>query len=74
MQTTIIEYLRQKMIKTADEKGSLTAPEVIRISQQLDRFIVMIQRVNLTMRTNSKRNVFTFVRSSEPSRKYSVRL
>jgi hypothetical protein len=56
MQTTIVDYLRQKMMSTAEARGSLTHPDVIAISQQLDRFIVMLQRINLAMRTNPRGN------------------
>ncbi|CAM3734495.1 aspartyl-phosphate phosphatase Spo0E family protein [Alicyclobacillus pomorum] len=40
----IVEFLRRKMVKMAEKKGSLTHPEVLAISQQLDRFIVKMQR------------------------------
>lgn len=73
MQTTIIEYLRDKMIKTADEKGSLTHPDVIEISQQLDRFIVMLQCINLALRTNTQRNGLAVLQPLETTGKHLVR-
>ena len=72
MQTTIIEYLRNKMIKTAESKGSLTHPEVIEVSQQLDRFIVRLQRINLAMRTNAEWNGLTIRQSFETAGKHFV--
>lgn len=56
MGTTIVEYLRKKMILTAKEKGSLSHPDVIAVSQQLDRFITMVQRTSLTMRVDTHRD------------------
>lgn len=47
----IIEYLRRKMIHTAEAKGSLTHPEVVAISHQLDRFLVQVQRHRPVVRT-----------------------
>jgi hypothetical protein len=72
MQLTIIEYLREKMIRTAEQKGSLDHPDVIALSQHLDRFIVMLQRINLAMRTNPKRNSSTIIQPFETTGKYLV--
>ena len=41
----IPEYLRSKMISVAESVQSLTHPDVIAVSQQLDRYIVQAQRV-----------------------------
>ena len=38
-----IEELRNDMISVAEETGNLCDPEVIRISQQLDEWIVLAQ-------------------------------
>jgi len=40
----LVEYLRRKMIRTADEKGSFSHPDVIAISQKLDMYLVQAQR------------------------------
>ena len=40
---TTIEELRYDMISIAEETGNLCDPEVIRISQQLDEWIVIAQ-------------------------------
>ena len=72
MRTTLIEYLREEMIRTAEDRESLTHPDVLAISQQLDRFIVMLQRINLTMRTNPERNGSTIVQPFETTGKYLV--
>jgi Spo0E like sporulation regulatory protein len=74
MYRTIIEYLRAKMIRTAEKRGSLTHPDVVAISQYLDQFIVMVQRRRLTTRTYTKRNVFSIVRPMKSSRKHFVSL
>jgi hypothetical protein len=47
----IIEYLRRKMIRTAEIQGSLTHPDVVAVSQQLDRFLVQVQRNHSVTRT-----------------------
>ena len=73
MQATIVEYLREKMIQTAEEKGSLAHPDVIAISQRLDRFIVMLQRINLTMRTHAEWNGSTVIKPLETTGKHLVR-
>ncbi|KPV41983.1 aspartyl-phosphate phosphatase Spo0E family protein [Alicyclobacillus ferrooxydans] len=41
----IPEYLRSKMIQVAEDVQSLTHPDVIAVSQQLDRYILQAQRV-----------------------------
>ncbi len=43
----ISEYLREKMIRVAEARQSLTHPEVVSVSQQLDRHILQAQRVLL---------------------------
>ena len=43
----ISEYLRKKMIRLAEARQSLTHPEVVSVSQQLDRHILQAQRVLL---------------------------
>jgi hypothetical protein len=40
-----VEILREKMIALALEKGSLLDEEVVAVSQQLDRELVMLQRL-----------------------------
>lgn len=40
----IVEYLRRKMVRTAEEKCSLSHPEVIAISKKLDKYILQAQR------------------------------
>jgi hypothetical protein len=72
MRTTFIEYLREEMIRTAEDRGSLTHPDVIMISQELDRFIVKLQRLNLTMCTDAERNSPTIVQPFETTSKYLV--
>ncbi|QQE77440.1 aspartyl-phosphate phosphatase Spo0E family protein [Alicyclobacillus sp. SO9] len=47
----IIEYLRRKMIRTAEVHGSLTHPEVVAVSEQLDLFLVQVQRNRSVTRT-----------------------
>ncbi|WAH38251.1 aspartyl-phosphate phosphatase Spo0E family protein [Alicyclobacillus dauci] len=51
METTIsvsiIEELRFAMINMAEQKGSLSDPEVVAISQQLDEWLVLAQQVAL---------------------------
>jgi hypothetical protein len=37
-----VNELRKKMILMAEEKGSLTHPEVVRISQRLDVLIMKV--------------------------------
>ncbi|QQE76958.1 aspartyl-phosphate phosphatase Spo0E family protein [Alicyclobacillus sp. SO9] len=41
----LIEHLRCKMIDLAHERGSLTHPEVIAVSEQLDDYIVKVQQL-----------------------------
>lgn len=72
MRITIIECVREEMIQTAEDRGSLTHPDVITVSQELDRLIVKLQRLNLTMRTNSERNSPTIVQPFETTSKYLV--
>lgn len=43
----ISDYLREKMIRVAEVRQSLTHPEVVSVSQQLDRHILQAQRVLL---------------------------
>lgn len=40
----IEDYLRRKMIATAEMKGALSDPEVIKVSQQLDKFLSQAQQ------------------------------
>lgn len=56
---TIIEHLRGKMIRLAEQRGSLAHPEVVAVSQQLDGFIVVLQRQQLTMEHDSVVGVST---------------
>jgi len=68
----MIEYLKHKMVCVAEEKGSLTHPDVVAISQRLDLFLVQVQRSRLAAYTNPKRNV-SFVRQTFKSgSKYPV--
>ncbi|MFD1675599.1 Spo0E family sporulation regulatory protein-aspartic acid phosphatase [Alicyclobacillus fodiniaquatilis] len=41
-----VEHLRALLIKTAEERGSLTHPDVIVISQKLDRLLNEVQFKN----------------------------
>lgn len=41
----ISEYLRAKMVSMAVMRESLTHPDVVSLSQRLDRYIVQAQRV-----------------------------
>ncbi|MCL6453362.1 MAG: aspartyl-phosphate phosphatase Spo0E family protein [Alicyclobacillus sp.] len=43
--TSVIEYLRQKMIETAERAQSFTDPAVIAVSQRLDQFLVQEQQL-----------------------------
>lgn len=43
----MIEYLRGEMVQVAIDKGSLIDHHVLALSQQLDEFIVLIQRMHL---------------------------
>lgn len=50
---SVIEHLRSKMISVAIERGSLTHPDVIRVSEVLDRYLYQAQlerHVNNLMR------------------------
>lgn len=40
----IIEHLRSKMTQVAKDRGNLTHPDVVAISQRLDRFILLQQQ------------------------------
>lgn len=73
MDTTIVEYLQKKMIQAAEERGSLMHPDVIEISQQLDRFIVMAQRINLTMHAEAQRDSTPIAQALETRAKHLVR-
>ncbi len=42
--TKSIDVLRDTMIRIANEKGNLMAPEVIAISQELDKLLVLEQK------------------------------
>lgn len=39
-----IEGLRSEMIKVAERQGSLVDPQVVEISQRLDRLILLMQQ------------------------------
>jgi Spo0E like sporulation regulatory protein len=45
MLVSIEDYLRNKMIQTAQVKGILSDPEVVKVSQQLDNFLTQTQHV-----------------------------
>jgi hypothetical protein len=45
-----IEDLRQQMIDRAEETGNLLDSGVIRMSQQLDMFLVQLQRLRMQRR------------------------
>ncbi len=66
---SIIEYLRYKMIRIADERGSLTHPDVVTVSQQLDRFIVLTQQRQFTLGIYTKQDsasMLTFKNHHKP--------
>ncbi|MFB5189883.1 aspartyl-phosphate phosphatase Spo0E family protein [Alicyclobacillus fastidiosus] len=42
--TNVIDYLRDKMILRAESTGDLLHQDVIRLSQQLDQFLVQAQK------------------------------
>ncbi|MGB8954149.1 MAG: aspartyl-phosphate phosphatase Spo0E family protein [Tumebacillaceae bacterium] len=42
-----IERLREQMVMTAERQGSLVDAHVVAISQQLDAFIVQLQRLKM---------------------------
>ncbi|GLG01199.1 hypothetical protein Alches_12380 [Alicyclobacillus hesperidum subsp. aegles] len=44
----IIEYLRKKMIHMVETHRDFTNPDVVRISQRLDLFIVQAQKKGMT--------------------------
>ncbi|MGZ4030650.1 MAG: aspartyl-phosphate phosphatase Spo0E family protein [Tumebacillaceae bacterium] len=46
-----IEDLRQQMIDRAEETGNLLDSGVIRMSQQLDKFLVQLQRLRMQRRS-----------------------
>ncbi|MCF8567848.1 aspartyl-phosphate phosphatase Spo0E family protein [Alicyclobacillus tolerans] len=68
---TIVEYLRNKMIRMAENRGSLAHPDVIAVSQQLDNLIVHIQRRRLEVNTYPKLNI---MRNNPMNRHPSVRI
>jgi hypothetical protein len=70
----IVEHLREKMMRLAEERGSLTHPDVIAVSQQLDLFFVQIQRRGLETMTNSWRYTVTVRQTSKITHKCPVRL
>lgn len=43
MHNDIVEYLRNRMICLAEEKGSLTDPDVVLVSQRLDKYMLQVQ-------------------------------
>ncbi|WP_157071152.1 aspartyl-phosphate phosphatase Spo0E family protein [Alicyclobacillus acidiphilus] len=42
--TSLVEYLRRKMVTLAEQSGNLLDEEVIVVSQRLDRYLVQVQR------------------------------
>jgi hypothetical protein len=46
-----IEVLRQQMIQRAEETGNLLDASVIFMSQQLDQFLVQLQRMRMKRRS-----------------------
>ena len=40
----LVEFLRTKMLATAERKSSLHDPEVVMVSQQLDRILMQVER------------------------------
>jgi Spo0E like sporulation regulatory protein len=42
-----IEQLREQMVRAAERQGSLVDAHVLAISQQLDAFIVQLQRLKM---------------------------
>ncbi|WAH38701.1 aspartyl-phosphate phosphatase Spo0E family protein [Alicyclobacillus dauci] len=55
---SVIEYLREKMILTANQTGDLLHEDVIRVSQQLDLYLVQsqLQRASAGEQTFSEGN------------------
>ena len=47
MLVQMIEQLREQMVLTAERQGSLVDAHVVAISQQLDAFIVQLQRLRM---------------------------
>jgi len=66
-----VEYLRRKMIVLAEEKGSLVHPEVVSVSQELDVFLVQIQRRQLKTCFNSPKASSTFYIKCKSILKYA---
>ncbi len=54
-----IENLQCRMIELALEKGCLTAPEVLEISQRLDQIIIREQRLLLASVAYPERDILT---------------
>lgn len=49
--TSLIEYLRHKMISVAEECGSLVDDQVISMSQRLDGYLMMEQQKEQELQT-----------------------
>ncbi|MED1786653.1 aspartyl-phosphate phosphatase Spo0E family protein [Brevibacillus laterosporus] len=45
-----LEVLRQKLVKLVSQEGSFSSPAVLQISQQLDEYIVSIQKITKTIK------------------------
>lgn len=43
--TDLVEYLRNKMIRLAEENGNLLDERVVRTSQRLDLYLLQLQRM-----------------------------
>ncbi|GLG00263.1 hypothetical protein Alches_03020 [Alicyclobacillus hesperidum subsp. aegles] len=55
--TDLVEYLRKKMVETAEETGNLLDERVIRISQLLDLHLVAAMRNQLGTVANDDRQI-----------------
>lgn len=72
-----IEELRNTMYRVATERGSLTHPDVVALSEQLDDLIVVVQRRRLinflrdSHITYAKGNSFPLWQTTKSRLKYS---
>ncbi|TBL80345.1 aspartyl-phosphate phosphatase Spo0E family protein [Paenibacillus thalictri] len=50
--TKQIEQMKSKLYKLVESEGSFVAPEVVELSQMIDRLIIQIQRLRHAKTTN----------------------
>ncbi|GFN33947.1 Spo0E family sporulation regulatory protein-aspartic acid phosphatase [Paenibacillus xylaniclasticus] len=53
---TQLQALRLKLHEMAEARGTLTDPDVIAISEEADRVIIMLQQLNRTGASRSNNN------------------